>query len=99
MLQTFGNKDFFPLDYRDQIHVGGLVLKSAALQVIASSILQELHKENSDFAVCIAKDTESDVQHQETRERELQLVVEQRAVWENSLLDAGFHRTLEKLKQ
>lgn len=99
MVQTFGNKDFFPLDYRDQIHVGDLILKPAALQVIVSSILQELHKENSDFAVCIAKDTESDVQRQETRERELQLVVEQRAVWENALLDAGFHRTLEKLKQ
>lgn len=40
MVQTFGNKEFFPLDCRDQIHVGDLVLKPAALQVIVSSILK-----------------------------------------------------------
>jgi len=46
------------------------------------------------ISVCVAKDTKSEVQGQETRQGELQLVVEQRTVWENSFLDAGLHRTL-----
>lgn len=40
------------------------------------------------------QDTESQVQSQQTRQREVQLVVEQRTVWEDPLLDAGLHRTL-----
>ncbi len=47
------------------------------------------------MCVCVGKDTESKVQSQQTRQGELQLVVEQRTVWENSLLDAGLHRTLK----
>lgn len=42
------------------------------------------------------KDTESEVQSQQTGQGELQLVVEQRAVWENPLLDAGLHWTLTR---
>lgn len=41
------------------------------------------------------KDTESEVQSEQTSRRELQLVVEQRTVRENSLLDAGLHWTLQ----
>ncbi|TNN22668.1 hypothetical protein EYF80_067217 [Liparis tanakae] len=40
------------------------------------------------------KDTERQVQGQQAGQRELQLVVEQRAVWEDALLDAGLHGTL-----
>lgn len=40
------------------------------------------------------KDTESQVQSQQTREGELQLVVEQRAFWEDPLLDADLNGTL-----
>lgn len=42
------------------------------------------------------KDTESDVHGQVTRQRELQLVVEQGTVWEDSFLDAGLHWTLKE---
>lgn len=40
------------------------------------------------------KDTESDVQVVQTTQGEVQLVVEERTVWQNSLLDAGLHWTL-----
>lgn len=40
------------------------------------------------------KDTEREVQGEQTGQRELQLVVEQRTVREDSLLDAGLHGTL-----
>lgn len=45
------------------------------------------------------KDTEGDVQGQDPRRGELQLVVEQRTVGENPLLDAGLHRTLKNKVQ
>lgn len=99
MVQTFGNKDFFSVRLQRPDTCGRPGPKTSSSTSDCFINPQELHKENSDFAVCIAKDTESDVQRQETGERELQLVVEQWAVWENALLDAGFHRTLEKLKQ
>lgn len=50
---------------------------------------------NREISVCAREDTESEVQSEQTGRRELQLVVEQRTVWENSLLDAGLHWTLQ----
>ena len=44
--------------------------------------------------VPVTEDTESEVQSQDARQGELQLVVEQRTVGEDSLLDAGLHGTL-----
>lgn len=43
----------------------------------------------------LLKDTEGDAEGQDPRRGELQLVVEQRAVRENPLLDAGLHGTLK----
>lgn len=48
-----------------------------------------------EISICAQKDTESEVQSEQTSRRELQLVVEQRTVRENSLLDAGLHWTLQ----
>lgn len=44
------------------------------------------------FAV---EDTEGEVQGQQPGQGELQLVVEEWTVWEDSLLDAGLHGTLQ----
>lgn len=43
----------------------------------------------------VLKDTEGDAEGQDPRWGELQLVVEQRTVGENPLLDAALHRTLK----
>lgn len=45
------------------------------------------------------KDTEGNVEGQDPRRGELQLVVEQRTVGENPLLDAGLHRALKNKVQ
>lgn len=43
-----------------------------------------------------SKDTESDVHVEKTTRGQVQLVVEQRTVWQNPLLDAGLHWTLTR---
>ena len=49
--------------------------------------------------VCVVKDTEGEVQGQQTGQGELQLVVKQWTVGEDSFLDTGLHRTLHETGQ